>query len=76
MKPRKAVAFYTLEDADAWICVGLWQGFTLNDSLELSSAICDRRDAELMLEWQLYINVRQDHGRIHKSGIDYAGMVL
>jgi hypothetical protein len=48
MKPRLEVLPYTKEDADIWVCVGLWPCFVDNDALELVSAIADRTDAALM----------------------------
>lgn len=49
MKPRLEPAPYTWEDSDIWAFVGLREPFTMNDFLELASAIGDRHDADLML---------------------------
>lgn len=62
---------YTAEDADIWVCVGLWPCFALNDFLELNSAIGDRRDADLML-WAQQVSQFGD-AAVELDGIDCRG---
>lgn len=67
MRPRLEPAPYTQEDSDIWMCVGLWGPFALNDKLELSSSIGDRRDADLML-------VAQEIARFGPCAIELYGI--
>lgn len=73
MKPLPT-SHLTPEDCAAWLHVLRRTELPISWGFD-AYLVSDRRDAALMLEWQTYVSDVLDHGRLWKSGIDFAGMV-